>query len=173
VDVAASLVGFRLEVPCNNAATSNVSTKTAALTGTASKTYALALRFRGVLEQKNVNGSSAGGAVGTNAGLFVLGGSASGDAWNEYSLAIQAPAATFFLNAGASNHSYVDGIDYKVTLTAAAGTTLTLKVDPHDALEAGNHDMGGTPIVVAGIAPAPKAFDGQFVQVDVESVTLR
>jgi hypothetical protein len=45
-----------------------------------------------------------------------------------------------------------------------------LSVDPVDALEAPNVDQQNKPIVIPVIPPAPIAFDGQFLQLDVESV---
>ncbi len=45
-----------------------------------------------------------------------------------------------------------------------------LSVMPIDGHEIENVDAGGTPIVIPEIAPAPAAYAGQFVQVDVVDV---
>jgi hypothetical protein len=37
-------------------------------------------------------------------------------------------------------------------------------------MEIKNLDAQGTPAVVPGVPPAPAAFDGQFIQMDVVSV---
>ncbi len=175
VDVAASLSGLRYEQPCNNGirpfcGTGAGGSKTAAVTGTTGKSYEIAFRVRGVVEQKQYNNTTAGGATGTNASFFIAAGTPNGDGWNVVALGVSAPVGRVYFNAGASNHSYSDGLDYHATLRANAGATLTLAVDPRDGLEAPNVDNGGTPIVVPGIAPAPNPFDGQFIQLDVESV---
>lgn len=68
--------------------------------------------------------------------------------------------------------SYVDGIDYVARLDAKAGAIITLSSASIDNLIAKNLDQAGTAIVVSGVAPAPAAFNGQFVQVDVDSVVL-
>ena len=178
VPVAIVLEGFRHEQPCTDGnrpfcgTSKTVTNKSVSLTGTAGKTYALVVRVRGVVEQKTINGATAGGATGTNSGFFVVGGTPAGgvDKWNTYSLAIAAPATKVFFNAGASGHTYSDCVDYLATVQAAANTMVTFTCDPGDALEAPNLDQALRPIVIPGIAPAPQAFDGQFLQLDVQSV---
>jgi hypothetical protein len=50
---------------------------------------------------------------------------------------------------------------------------LTLQADSLDALQIRNIDENGAPIVVPDVPPAPDAYDGQFVQMDVLSVLGR
>jgi hypothetical protein len=134
----------------------------------------LQLRVRGVVEQKTYTGFTAAAASGQNASFFVRGGVAAADLYNDYPLTIAAPPQLFHLNRGASNNQHCDPIDYRVTLPALAATTLTF--DPDDQYDSGrqirNYDSAGAPIVVPGVAPAPSAFNGQFIQIDVEAVTL-
>ena len=56
----------------------------------------------------------------------------------------------------------------------AAGDEVSLAQADADGLMIVNIDDGDppTPIVVPDIAPYPAAFDGQFLQIDVESVQL-
>ncbi len=178
VNVAASLVAFRYEQPCTSlmrpycATNTGLQTKTATLTGTLAKVYVLTVHVRGVVEQKTINGSLAGGATGTNAGFFVLGGTPATDGWNTYAMAVSAPSSKVFFNAGASNHDYCDPLDYHAKLSASGSATLTFTADPADAFEAANRDSTGTAIVIPGIPPAPLPYNGQFIQLDVESVRL-
>jgi len=179
VEVAQALSAFRYEVLCKDGnspycgAGAPPPPKTVTLTGTQGKSYVLAIRVRGVVEQDSYSGETAGGAQGTNASFFVFGGTPSNSQWNSYSLAVSSPAKTAYLNNGAANHDYVDGIDYKARLAANAGATITLDSASSDTSIVKNRDQAnGTPIVIASIPPAPAAYDGQFIQVDVESVSL-
>lgn len=179
VTVAASVAPLRIEVPCTGGGSGSYCSvsgtpqqKLAMLTGTAGTTYELTLRFRGVVEQKTYSGASAAGATGKNPGFLATGGTAGVDNWNDYSLFVAAPALVLRLNRGDSFHDYVDPIDYTAIVRAAAGATLLLRVDPIDSFEAENRDDDNVAVVVPGIPPAPNAFDGQFVQIDVTSVRV-
>lgn len=176
-NVVTSLSGLRWELPCQAAAadpalcttpTTNV-TKTTTLAGASGATYAVKLRFRGVIEPKTYSG-------GTETGFFSVGGTPASDTANIYRLTVSAPAGTFFVNSGttrASTALYAEAIDYEATVDIQAGATVTLTAEPLDALQIKNRDMAGAPFVIAGIAPAPAPFDGQFVQMDVVSVTKK
>ncbi|MBS2013204.1 MAG: hypothetical protein JST00_09975 [Deltaproteobacteria bacterium] len=176
-NVAGSLSGLRWELPCAAAATdpalcttptANV-TKSTTLAGAPGTTYAVKLRFRGVIEPKTYNG-------GVETGFFSVGGTPASDTANIYRLTVSAPAATFFVNSGttrASNALYAEAIDYEATVDIQAGATVTLTAEPLDALQIKNRDQAGAPFVIPGIAPAPAAFDGQFVQMDVLAVTKK
>ncbi|HEY0253423.1 MAG TPA: hypothetical protein VGC41_17940, partial [Kofleriaceae bacterium] len=61
-------------------------------------------------------------------------------------------------------------LDYQHVVPIDGGATVTLTADPQDGAEVQNIDTSGTPIVVPDIAPAPAAYDGQFVQMDVISI---
>ena len=55
-----------------------------------------------------------------------------------------------------------------------AGAKLTLTADAGgDAIQTKNRDEDGDPIVVPGVPPEGEPFDGQFVQLDLVSVTER
>jgi len=109
-------------------------------------------------------------STGIRTQFFATGGNAQNDQWNVYGLAISDPPASYWLNNGASQHAYVDGMDYTFTVVARGGSTLTLSASSTDNLEAANRDQGGTPVVIPNVPPAPQAFDGQFVQIDVVKV---
>ena len=125
-----------------------------------------------MVEQKTYANAVAGSAHGTKANFFIVGGTPANDLWNTFSLQVSAPAKTAYLNSGASNHDYVDAIDYRALLSANAGAAVTLNAASTDDLMARNRDQAGAAIVIPGINPAPAAFDGQFIQVDIDSVSL-
>ncbi len=180
VVVAKALEGMRYEIPCMdspagafcNGGSPPPAAKSVVLTGTTGKSYVIGIRVRGVVEQNSYSGTTAGGAQGTNAAFFVVDGTVTNGNWNTYSLAVSSPPKNAFLNSGATGHSYVDGLDYTARLAANAGATITLSSASIDNLIAKNLAQAGTPIVIPGIVPAPAAFNGQFVQLDVETVVL-
>jgi hypothetical protein len=177
VDVAGALSGLRWELPCTaahsavNCACPATDTKHTTLAGTAGKSYSVTLHFRGIVEEKTYSGGTAGNATGSsNPTLFISGGTPAADTWNIYSLAVSSPAQTFYLNAGASGTDQTRLIDYQATITMAFGALVTLTANSVENVETFNRDGSGAPVIVTGVPPAPLAYDGQFVQVDVESV---
>lgn len=177
VDVAGSLSGLRWDLPCTGAnadpslcaAASTPVVKTATLAGASGSTYSVTLRFRGTIEPNAYSGGAA-------TGYFYTGGAASDPYANIYELAVSDPPQTFFVNSGAVRQAsalYCDAIDYTATVDVRAGATITLTGNPRDALQIKNRDQAGAPLVIAGIPPAPAAFDGQFVQMDVLTVVAK
>jgi hypothetical protein len=170
LDAAASLDGLRWELPCTKAVADptvcetlpSVSTS-ATMGGVPGTTYEVSLRFRGVVEISLYDGGAADG-------YWQIGGAPpAGSTINVYALVVSSPPATYYVNQGVS-HRLTVGIDYTETIAITAGATVTLLADSRDAFELRNLDSSGNPIVVPDIPPAPDAFDGQFVQMDVVSV---
>ncbi len=169
-NVAASLDGLRWELPCTQGTSDPTVCETLPLVSTSATMggapgalYDVTLRFRGVVEVSTYVGGSASGS-------WQIGGSPpAGSTINVYGLDVSSPGQTYFVNQGVS-HRVVVAIDYTETVPIAAGATVTLHADSRDAYELRNVDASGQPIVVAGVPPAPGAFDGQFVQMDVVSV---
>lgn len=165
--VAGALDGLRWELPCgadlggNVCAATDAADQIATITG--SGHFNVLLRFRGLVETK----AYAGGTVD---GFFNTGGADNGDTFNVYAMMVSAPAQTYFVNMGASNIYNCFALDYLEAVPMDGGATVTLSAMPIDGHEIENLDPGGTPIVVPDIAPAPAAYNGQFVQVDVVSV---
>lgn len=173
-DVAGSLSGLRWDLPCTapNAnpalctAPGTVS-KQATLAGQTGTTYLVKLRFRGVIEPNAYTG-------GTANGYFYTGGTSADPYANVYQLAVTQPAQTYYVNSGTvrpSNDLYCDAIDYEATIEVGGGAKVTLSANTKDALQIKNRDKGGTPYVIADVPPAPQPYNGQFVQMDVVSVT--
>jgi hypothetical protein len=189
-DVAGALAGLRWELPCSGAGSAPVNcatrydaglavVRTATIQGVPGTTYSVTLRFRGIVEEKTYSGATTGGAIGagpdggTNSNLFVVGGTPSGDTWNIYALGISDPATTYYLNSGASGTDRVFLLDYRASLPMKAGATVTLTANSVEGLETRNIGSDGNPVIVSDIPPAPNPYDGQFVQMDVESVVAR
>lgn len=184
-DVAGSLSGLRWELPCLSSlnaqvcVTKTTQTQVASLSGASGVFYNVTLHFRGVVEQKTYSGGGApdGGLAdgGVNTGFYVVGATPAADDWNVYKIEVSDPPYTAFLNNGTSGHYYVDALDYTVTVRMKAGSSVTLTANPSDTgpYEIKNMDIvDGGAIVVPNVPPAPAAFDGQFVQMDVTSVTV-
>lgn len=165
--VAGALDGLRWEIPCgadlggNTCDASDAVDQTATITG--SGHFNVTLRFRGVVETKTYTG-------GTVDGYFNTGGADNGDSFNVYALKVSAPAQTYFVNNGMSNIYNCFALDYMEAVPMDGGATVTLTAKPIDGHEIENLDPSNTPIVIPDIAPAPAAYSGQFVQMDVVSV---
>ena len=174
-EVAASLMGQRWELPCLQpwpagpeyvCVSGPDTTSSVALQGAPGRRYEVRLRVRGVVETKQyVGGVGDGGAV-------VLGGQPVNDAWNIYRLDISSPAQRWNLNQGPTGEYLCRAIDQRFTVEAQGGAVFTLFASTVDGerTEILNRDADGGAIVVPGVPPAPDAFDGQFLQLDVEGV---
>lgn len=187
LDVVGSLDGLRWELPCTSpvradgfSCTSDPTFSTSTtVQGAAGARYDVQLHFRGIVEQRAYTDATSGGATGdANPELFVSapGTPAPSDPYNVYTLAIvpagaDTPAQTFRLNNGTSDLHRVFLIDYLATVRVETGSMLLLTADSIEGTIVSNTDGAGQPIVVPGVAPDPAPFDGQFVQVDVVSVT--
>jgi hypothetical protein len=166
---AGSLIGLRWEIPAISPASDNVDNVvdppvvTAIMGGTSGTSYQVTLRFRGVVEQKTYFG-------GTNTGYWNVGGTPDGGAFNIYQLNTSDPMATYYLNSGTSGIYNCFALDYQETITIKGGATVSLIAQTVDGHQIKNIDPSGTPIVIPGISPAPAAFNGQFIQMDVMAV---
>ena len=171
-EVIPSLDGLRLEMPCVPGHTGYSCAPqgmefedSAALVGDETATYSVTLRFRGVMERNAYTG-------GTQDHFWYEGGACDDDTYNVYSLTVSEPAATYFLNAGEAGIHFCWAVDYTRTVEVRGGAQVTLYADNQDYALVVNQDQDGDPIVIPDIPPYPDAFDGQFVQMDVESVEL-
>jgi len=179
-DPAASLANIRLELPCKG----ELSDKTECrwdpallqaddpqwklkkeivrqFGGAAGTLYDVTIRVRGVVEPKNFTG----GVVEQE--HFQIGGTPLKNDYNFYSIKVSDPEQTYTVNRHSENVGHFTfPIDYTVTIPIRAGATVTVGEYDSNDIEITNHKN----FVVPDIAPAPKAFDGQFFQIDVVSV---
>ncbi len=169
--MAAGLNGLRCEMPCKPGYRGEVCgasnprpSATGKMGGPAGQLYELTLRFRGEVEQHSY-------ADGKQDGLWYVGGRSAQSTYNIYRLHISDPEQTYYLNAGRAGIRRTWAIDYRKTVPIRAGAAVTLSADAQDDRLIVNRDISGKPIVVPDVPPAPRAFDGQFIQVDVVSVT--
>jgi hypothetical protein len=163
----AELDVLRLESPCTGTTLAcNTTTCTSepgnpeitVFQGTPGVTYTATLRVRGVVEEKSYSG-------GTQTGHWYEGGSPGVGLWNVY--ALQIDGDVYYLNAGTGGQLRCFDLDYEATVLVEGGTTLVLSRDDPDDCQVRNRDFLGQPIVIPDIPPAPDAFDGQFIQIDL------
>jgi len=167
--VGSGLAGARLELPCTALTSSNScnagATTTAMLfEGDAGTTFDVSIRIRGVVELNGYSG-------GTAQGYLYIGGIPAAAGWNVFSIQVSSPKQHYFLNSGGAGTAHCWAVDYVRTIKVDAGAVVVLSADTNDGVEVRNIDANGQPIVIPSIPPAPSAFDGQFLQIDVESVT--
>lgn len=185
-EIAASLGGLRWEIPCTSdaggtgCAAVDPATKTVTLSGETGATYDVTLRFRGVVEPQIYTAVAAGPlATGTNGGFFAPNATYTSNGKNMYRLEISAPAFTGYLNYEAAGHTFNEleaysfKIDYTVTIPITSGATVSLSASAVDGAQYKNVDANGQAIIIPDVPPAPAAYDGQFVQMDVVTIAKR
>jgi hypothetical protein len=137
----------------------------AALEGEPGVTYDVTIRVRGVVEMSTY----VGGTLDAGGNVYVGGNVDS--YWSPFSLVVTDPPQTYWLNPWGEGDLFTYGVDYEYTLPIAHGAQVELHGGSgDDSCGLFNHDAGDAPIVVPGVPPAPLPFNGQFLQVDVESI---
>jgi hypothetical protein len=190
-DPAASLRGARWELPCTSGPLqedsrlcSNLEPGIAACPGerrpvdrmarfggTSGTRYAVTLRVRGVVELKSYQG-------GTPAGHhFLTGGAPGADVVNAYGISISSPFQSYYINADSTNAGAVSVVvDDLAVVPIDAGAEVHLFALDGDCRQLRNCTSSPAsacvPLVVPDIAPAPAAYDGQFAQLDIVSVSI-
>ncbi len=174
-EIAPGLSGLRWELPCirpdsrgpDYICEAPVSvTTTAQLQGVPGATYDIHILVRGVAETKQYSLDAP-----PKPSFAADGTSNPSDPWNEYSLHVSNPAHTYYLNDGPSGLYRAWSVHYFATFRAAAGATITLSAASFDRTECRNIDEALSPIVPPEVAPYLKAFDGQFLQMNVVGIT--
>jgi len=178
--VAAALDGYRYEFPCKDPMPENpkpgadgISARATAdpathdkftderkFGGVPGKRYKVTLRVRGVVEPMMYKD---GEKVGE---YFYIGGAPNNGTYNIYQLTVSAPASHFFFNRQDKVAHSIFTIDYTATIEIDGGATLTL----HGNGQNGRMITNFSKLVVPDVAPAPKPFNGQFIQLDVTDV---
>ena len=128
--------------------------------GEKGKKYAVTLRFRGVVEPMMYkNGKQVGD-------YFYIGGEKNNGTYNVYQISVSSPKSHYFLNRQDKVGHQIFTIDYTQTIEIDGGATITFHGDGQNGRLITNFKK----LVVPDIAPAPKPYNGQFVQVDVVEV---
>jgi hypothetical protein len=131
--------------------------------------YAVEIRIRGLSEPKDFSGGE------VQAEHFQIGGTPGTNDYNIYSITVGEPAQVYTVNRnemGTGHYTFI--MDYTVTIPVQGGTMVTMAMmDPNDQAIANPGGSSGSkdPFVVPEIAPFPDPFFGQFIQMDVVSVT--
>ena len=132
--------------------------------GNAGKLYDVTLHVRGVVEPKNFTGGT------VQFDHFQTGGAAVKNDYNFYSLHVSDPEATYTFNRNAETVGhYTFPIDYRVTIPIRGGAIVTMGAYDSNDVAIANHQHH----IVVGVPPTPLPFDGQFFQLDVESVAAK
>ena len=178
-EIAVSLFGLRWEMPCywysppeQSCLCTSPPNQIRVLDGDPDKVYNLTLRFRGFVEPKNYTGGTNDGKWFQIGGNPVTTGTSIGEsAYNIYKLSVSDPQQDYYLNrsghAAANGYPFAYAIDYMATIPMRGNATVTLSANNSDGYEVANF----TGNIVRDVEPYPLPFAGQFIQMDVESVT--
>ena len=127
---------------------------------TKGKRYKVTLRFRGVVEPMMYKNGKKDGDY------FYIGGEPNNATYNIYKITISSPASHYFLNRQDKVGHRIFTIDYTKTIEIDGGATVTFFGDGQNGRLISNFAK----LVVPDVPPAPKPFNGQFVQVNVVDV---
>lgn len=178
--IAAALDGYRYEFPCKDPMPENPKegadgfsglvtgdpAKTDQFTaekkfgGTPGKRYKVTLRVRGVVEPMMYKDGKMDGDY------FYIGGEPNNGTYNIYKLTVSSPASHFYFNRQDKVGHRIFTIDYTKTIEIEGGATLTL----HGNGQNGRLITNYAKLVVPDVAPAPKPYNGQFIQLNVVAV---
>ncbi|MES1182558.1 MAG: hypothetical protein ABUL60_02015 [Myxococcales bacterium] len=180
--IATDFDKFRLECPCIDAdhfgsdktdncdATPAVDrqTYTKAVAGDANVVYDVKLHVRGNTEPNTY----VKGALDANK-RFYVGGETSTPGYTAYMLTVTDPPQVYFFNYNPSTSHIHFLIDYEVTIPMRGGTMVKFEVNGGKSVPDGHGVSNREQLVVPDVPPAPKPFNGQFLQFDVVSVQAR
>ena len=175
-----SIDGYRFEFPCKDPMPENPREGADCFSGlvkgdpnktdnfTAQKTfggekgkrYSVTLRFRGVVEPMMYSG---GKQVGE---YFYIGGEKNNATYNVYKISVSSPPSHYFLNRQDKVGHKIFTIDYTETIEIDGGATITFDGDGQNGRLISNFKK----LVVPEVTPAPKPYNGQFIQVNVVAV---
>jgi hypothetical protein len=178
--VAAAIDGYRWEFPCKDAMPENpkegADCVSGLVTGDPKKTdnfaaekafggekgkrYKVTLRFRGVVEPMMYKNGTKDGDY------FYIGGEPDNATYNIYKISVSSPKAHYYLNRQDKVGHKIFTIDYAKTIEIDGGATVSFLGDGQNGRLISNF----LKLVVTDVKPAPKPFNGQFVQMDVVEV---
>lgn len=178
--IGSTIDGYRFEFPCKNAMPDLPKTgadcesglvkgdpkKTDNFTaerkfnGEKGKRYKVTLRFRGVVEPMMYKDGKMDGDY------FYIGGEPNNATYNIYKISISSPKSHYFLNRQDKVGHRIFTIDYTKTIEIDGDATINFLGDGQNGRLISNFDK----LVVPDVPPAPKPYNGQFVQVNVVEV---
>jgi hypothetical protein len=82
------------------------------------------------------------------------------------------PEQHFFFNYSPTTGHVHFTLDYEVTVQIRGGSDVTFEVDGDGSVPDGHQVSNFDELVVPDVPPAPEWYDGQFVQLDVVSVSV-
>jgi hypothetical protein len=180
--VVSALDGYRFEFPCrdpmpenpkpgadgisarmtDDPKTNDKFTDIKTFGGEAGKRYRVTLRVRGVVEPMMYKD---GQQIGER---FYIGGVPNNKTYNIYQLSVSSPAQHFFFNRDDKVGHHIFTIDYTATIEIDGGATLTFHGDGQN----GHMITNFAKLVIPDVVPAPKPYNGQFIQLDVVDVVI-
>ncbi len=128
--------------------------------GEQGKKYKVTLRFRGVVEPMKYKGGTKEGEY------FYIGGEPDDATYNIYQLTVASPQSHYYLNRQDKTGHKIFTIDYTSTIEIDGGSELTIYGNGQNGKMISNF----LKLVVPDVAPAPKPYNGQFIQVNVIDV---
>jgi hypothetical protein len=128
--------------------------------GVKGQRYQVSLRFRGVVEPMMYKNGKMDGDY------FYIGGEPNNGTYNIYKITVSSPPGHYFLNRQDKVGHRIFTIDYTKTIPIDGGATVTFFGDGQNGRLIANFEK----LVVPDVPPAPKPFNGQFVQVNVVDV---
>jgi len=178
--IAAAIDGYRYEFPCkdpmpenpkpgadgvsaratDDPATNDKFTDVRQLGGEPGKRYKVTLRVRGVVEPMMYKDGQMDGEY------FYIGGEPNNATYNIYQLTVSSPPSHFFFNRQDKVGHRIFTIDYTATIEIEGGATLTFHGDGQN----GRMITNFLKLVVPDVPPAPKPYNGQFIQLNVTDV---
>lgn len=177
---ASAFHGHRWEVPCRGATFTTAETcywdpqkfaqntkKMTTFTGEAGRLYDVGIRIRGVVEPRTYLVDGKIHDPGSKPAFLAGGTPAPGNDYNIYRIVVSKPAKTYYLNAYKQTAHLIFDIDYKATIRVEGGATVSLEAQDSNTEAIANHKR----LVIPDVPPAPEPFNGQFIQLDVTSVT--
>jgi hypothetical protein len=176
---AAALDKFRFECPCKAGAANHTSdgncnvtpetdrqTVVKTMGGDATKIYDVTFRVRGLTEPNTYKNGMLQGE------RFYIGGSTNTPGYTSYMMTVADPPRHYFFNYSATTGHVHFKLDYQVTVKIRGGSRVTFDVDGDGSVPDGHQVSNFDNMVVPDVPPAPMAYDGQFIQLDVVSALV-
>jgi hypothetical protein len=153
-DPGASLNGYRFEFPCKGTMPENpkkgAGCQSALVKGDPFKTVEPMMYKNGKMDGD----------------YFYIGGEPNNATYNIYKIDIASPKSHYFLNRQDKVGHRIFTIDFTKTIEVEGGSSITLSGNGQNGKLISNFAQH----VVPDIAPAPKPYHGQFIQIDVVKV---